>query len=114
MRSQQMMGKDARYIPGWDCHGLPIEWKIEEQYRKKGKNKDEVNVIDFRQECRKFAEGWVDIQRSNSNALGYRQMGKPLSDDEFPCRTRDRRGIYEIPDEWHAVSGIKTCDVVAH
>ena len=63
-------GKDARYIPGWDCHGLPIEWKIEEQYRKKGKNKDEVNVIDFRQECRKFAEGWVDIQRSEFQRLG--------------------------------------------
>ncbi len=70
VRSQQMMGKDARYIPGWDCHGLPIEWKIEEQYRKKGKNKDEVNVIDFRKECRKFAEGWVDIQRSEFQRLG--------------------------------------------
>jgi isoleucyl-tRNA synthetase len=70
VRSQQMMGKDARYIPGWDCHGLPIEWKIEEQYRKNGKNKDEVNVIDFRQECRKFAEGWVDIQRSEFQRLG--------------------------------------------
>ena len=70
VRSQQMMGKDARYIPGWDCHGLPIEWKIEEQYRKKGKNKDEVNVIDFRQECRKFAEGWVDIQREEFKRLG--------------------------------------------
>ena len=70
VRSQQMMGKDARYVPGWDCHGLPIEWKIEEQYRKKGKNKDEVNVIDFRQECRKFAEGWVDIQRSEFQRLG--------------------------------------------
>ena len=70
VRSQQMMGKDARYIPGWDCHGLPIEWKIEEQYRKKGKNKDEVKVIDFRQECRKFAEGWVDIQRSEFQRLG--------------------------------------------
>ena len=70
VRSQQMMGKDARYIPGWDCHGLPIEWKIEEQYRKKGKNKDELNVIDFRQECRKFAEGWVDIQRSEFQRLG--------------------------------------------
>lgn len=70
VRSQQIMGKDARYIPGWDCHGLPIEWKIEEQYRKKGKNKDEVNVIDFRQECRKFAEGWVDIQRSEFQRLG--------------------------------------------
>ena len=70
VRSQQMMGKDARYIPGWDCHGLPIEWKIEEQYRKKGKNKDDVNVIDFRKECRKFAEGWVDIQRSEFQRLG--------------------------------------------
>ncbi|WP_368344580.1 isoleucine--tRNA ligase [Pelagovum sp. HNIBRBA483] len=70
VRSHQMMGFDARYIPGWDCHGLPIEWKIEEQYRQKGKNKDEVNVVDFRQECRKFAEGWVDIQREEFKRLG--------------------------------------------
>ncbi len=70
VRSHQMMGFDARYIPGWDCHGLPIEWKIEEQYRKKGKNKDEVEVIDFRQECRRFAEGWVDVQRDEFKRLG--------------------------------------------
>ncbi len=70
VRSHQMMGYDARYVPGWDCHGLPIEWKIEEQYRKKGKNKDEVNVVDFRQECRKFAEGWIDIQRDEFKRLG--------------------------------------------
>jgi isoleucyl-tRNA synthetase len=70
VRSHQMMGFDARYVPGWDCHGLPIEWKIEEQYRKKGKNKDEVDVVDFRQECRKFAEGWVDIQREEFKRLG--------------------------------------------
>ena len=70
VRSQQMMGKDARYVPGWDCHGLPIEWKIEEQYRQKGKDKDAVNVVDFRQECRKFAEGWVDIQRDEFKRLG--------------------------------------------
>ncbi|WP_136440824.1 isoleucine--tRNA ligase [Pacificoceanicola onchidii] len=70
VRSQQMLGHDARYIPGWDCHGLPIEWKIEEQYRKKGKNKDEVPVIDFRQECRKFAEGWIDVQRKEFQRLG--------------------------------------------
>ncbi len=49
-RSQQMMGRDARYVPGWDCHGLPIEWKIEEQYRARGLNKDEVDVVAFRQE----------------------------------------------------------------
>ena len=70
VRSQQMMGKDARYIPGWDCHGLPIEWKIEEKYRKKGRDKDVVPVVEFRQECREFAEGWVDIQRDEFKRLG--------------------------------------------
>ncbi len=57
-------------MPGWDCHGLPIEWKIEEQYRAKGQNKDEVDVVAFRQECRKFAEGWIDIQREEFKRLG--------------------------------------------
>ncbi|WP_298843206.1 isoleucine--tRNA ligase [uncultured Roseobacter sp.] len=70
VRSHQMMGFDARYIPGWDCHGLPIEWKIEEQYRKKGKNKDEVPINEFRGECRQFAAGWVDIQREEFKRLG--------------------------------------------
>jgi isoleucyl-tRNA synthetase len=70
VRSQQMMGRDARYVPGWDCHGLPIEWKIEEQYRAKGLNKDEVETVAFRQECRKFAEGWIDIQREEFKRLG--------------------------------------------
>ncbi|MEO9574982.1 MAG: isoleucine--tRNA ligase [Tateyamaria sp.] len=70
VRSHQMMGFDARYIPGWDCHGLPIEWKIEEQYRKKGRNKDDVPINEFRGECRSFAEGWVDIQREEFKRLG--------------------------------------------
>ncbi|MDN5786564.1 isoleucine--tRNA ligase, partial [Pseudorhodobacter sp.] len=70
VRSHQMMGYDARYVPGWDCHGLPIEWKIEEQYRKKGLDKDAVNIVDFRQECRSFAAGWVDIQREEFKRLG--------------------------------------------
>ncbi len=70
VRSQQMMGFDARYVPGWDCHGLPIEWKIEEQYRAKGLNKDDVNVVDFRRECRAFAAGWIDIQREEFKRLG--------------------------------------------
>ena len=70
VRSHQMMGRDARYVPGWDCHGLPIEWKIEEQYRAKGLNKDDVDIVAFRQECRKFAEGWVDIQREEFQRLG--------------------------------------------
>ncbi|MHA6344689.1 isoleucine--tRNA ligase [Roseivivax sp. CAU 1761] len=70
VRSHQMMGHDARYVPGWDCHGLPIEWKIEEQYRAKGLDKDRVDVVDFRQECRRFAEGWIDIQREEFKRLG--------------------------------------------
>jgi len=70
VRSQQMMGKDSNYVPGWDCHGLPIEWKIEEKYRKKKKDKDEVPPVEFRQECREFAEHWIDIQRDEFKRLG--------------------------------------------
>ncbi len=70
VRSQQMMGKDAAYVPGWDCHGLPIEWKIEEKYRKKGLNKDEVAPLEFRRECREFAQHWVDVQREQFKRLG--------------------------------------------
>ncbi len=70
VRSQTVMGKDSNYVPGWDCHGLPIEWKVEEQYRAKGKNKDEVPVIEFRRECREFAEHWIDVQRTEFKRLG--------------------------------------------
>src|SRR5215468_5471351 len=69
-RSQQMLGKDANYVPGWDCHGLPIEWKIEEKYRAAGKDKDAVPIIEFRQECREFAEHWVNVQRRQFRRLG--------------------------------------------
>jgi len=70
VRSQQMLGQDSSYIPGWDCHGLPIEWKIEEQYREQGKNKDDVDIIQFRKECREFALKWIDIQREEFIRLG--------------------------------------------
>ncbi|HEY0032584.1 MAG TPA: class I tRNA ligase family protein, partial [Devosia sp.] len=69
-RSMQMLGYNSAYVPGWDCHGLPIEWKIEEQYRAKGKDKNEVPVVEFRQECRAFAEQWVDVQREEFKRLG--------------------------------------------
>ena len=70
IRSQQMLGKDSNYVPGWDCHGLPIEWKIEEEYRKKGANKDDVSIIEFRNQCREFAKGWIEIQREEFKRLG--------------------------------------------
>ena len=69
-RSQQMLGKDANYVPGWDCHGLPIEWKIEEDYRAKGLDKDTVPIAEFRKVCRDFAEKWIDIQRDEFRRLG--------------------------------------------
>jgi len=69
-RSQQMLGRDANYVPGWDCHGLPIEWKIEEKYRKEGKDKDNISVVDFRQECREFADYWINIQADEFQRLG--------------------------------------------
>ena len=94
VRSQQMMGKDARYVPGWDCHGLPIEWKIEEQYRAKGLNKDDVNIVDFRQECRKFAEGWIEIQREEFKRLGI------TGNWDAPYRTMDFHSEAVIAEEF--------------
>jgi isoleucyl-tRNA synthetase len=70
VRTQSLLGKDAPYVPGWDCHGLPIEWKVEEAYRQKKLNKDEVPVDQFRAECRAYAEKWVDIQRPQFERLG--------------------------------------------
>ncbi|WP_019831008.1 isoleucine--tRNA ligase [Sphingomonas sp. PR090111-T3T-6A] len=70
VRSQTLMGKDAPYVPGWDCHGLPIEWKVEEAYRAKKQNKDEVPVAQFRAECRAYADKWVDTQREQFKRLG--------------------------------------------
>jgi isoleucyl-tRNA synthetase len=69
-RTQSLLGKDAPYVPGWDCHGLPIEWKVEEQYRKKKLNKDEVPVKEFRAECRAYAQHWVNVQREQVKRLG--------------------------------------------
>ncbi|MEQ7873457.1 isoleucine--tRNA ligase [Sphingomonas sp. ASV193] len=70
VRTQTLLGKDAPYVPGWDCHGLPIEWKIEEQYRKKKRNKDEVPAKEFRAECRAYAQHWVGVQREQFRRLG--------------------------------------------
>ncbi|MDE8651641.1 isoleucine--tRNA ligase [Novosphingobium album (ex Liu et al. 2023)] len=70
VRTQTLLGKDAPYVPGWDCHGLPIEWKVEEEYRKQKKNKDEVPPEEFRAECRAYAARWVDVQREQLKRLG--------------------------------------------
>ncbi|MCW5678614.1 MAG: isoleucine--tRNA ligase [Xanthobacteraceae bacterium] len=69
-RTHQMLGYDSNYVPGWDCHGLPIEWKIEEQYRAKGKDKDQVEINEFRRQCREFAQHWIDVQREEFKRLG--------------------------------------------
>jgi isoleucyl-tRNA synthetase len=69
-RTQQMLGKNAHYVPGWDCHGLPIEWKIEEGYRARKQDKDAVDRVEFRRECRAFAEGWIVEQTREFKRLG--------------------------------------------
>ena len=70
VRTQSLLGKDAPYVPGWDCHGLPIEWKVEEQYRKKKLDKDQVDPVEFRAECRAYAQNWVNVQREQLKRLG--------------------------------------------
>ena len=66
----QMDGKDSVYVPGWDCHGLPIEWKIEEQYKKNKKNKNDVPITEFRKECREFASKWIKVHKDQFKRLG--------------------------------------------
>lgn len=92
-RLQQMQGKDACYIPGWDCHGLPIEWKIEEKYRKDGKDKDSIPPLAFRQECREFSKHWIDIQRSEFKRLGV------VGDWDNPYLTMSKEAEAEIYKE---------------
>ena len=70
VKFHQMDGKDSVYVPGWDCHGLPIEWKIEEHYKKNKKNKNEVPIVEFRKECRAFAEKWIDVHKNQFKRLG--------------------------------------------
>ena len=95
VKSQSMAGFDAPYVPGWDCHGLPIEWKIEEQYRADGKDKDEVDILNFRAECRNFAQKWVDIQSAQFQRLGV------SGDWENPYRTMTHRAESGIVREIH-------------
>ncbi|KHL24625.1 isoleucine--tRNA ligase [Croceibacterium mercuriale] len=83
IRTQTLLGKDAPYVPGWDCHGLPIEWKVEELYRKKKLNKDEVPADEFRAECRAYAANWVDVQREQLKRLGG------MGDWDHPYLTMD-------------------------
>ncbi len=82
-RTQNLLGKDAPYVPGWDCHGLPIEWKIEEQYRKKKLDKDAVDPVEFRAECRAYAQNWVNTQREQLKRLGI------MGDWDNPYLTMD-------------------------
>ena len=82
-RAQQMLGFDAPYVPGWDCHGLPIEWKIEEDYRAKKRSKDDVPILEFRKECRDFAAHWINVQREEFKRLGV------LGDWDHPYTTME-------------------------
>jgi isoleucyl-tRNA synthetase len=107
-RSQQMLGFDSNYVPGWDCHGLPIEWKIEEQYRAKGLNKDDVPVVEFRKECRAFAEKWVDIQREEFKRLGVEgDWADPYLTMAYPAEAQIAREIMKFAETGQLYRGSK-------
>ncbi len=96
-RSQQMLGFDSNYVPGWDCHGLPIEWKIEEQYRAKGKNKDAVPIVEFRRECRSFAAHWIDVQRAEFKRLGVEgDWAHPYSTMDYAAEAQIARELMKF------------------
>ncbi len=96
-RSQQMLGFDSNYVPGWDCHGLPIEWKIEEEYRARGRNKDEVAVNEFRRECRAFAQKWIEVQREEFKRLGVEgDWGNYYSTMSFPAEAQIARELMKF------------------
>ncbi|QBR70756.1 isoleucine--tRNA ligase [Beijerinckiaceae bacterium] len=96
-RSQQMLGKDSNYVPGWDCHGLPIEWKIEENYRAKGRNKDAVPINEFRRECRVFADHWVEVQKEEFKRLGVTgDWDHPYLTMTYPAEAQIAREIMKF------------------
>ena len=95
VRSKFLMGYDVDYVPGWDCHGLPIEWKIEEQYRAKGRKKDEVPAAEFRKACRDYAAEWIDVQREEFKRLGV------LGDWQKRYATMDFATEAKVTAEFH-------------
>lgn len=92
-RSHQMLGYDAHYVPGWDCHGLPIEWKVEEEFRGKGRAKDDVPGSEFRTRCREYAAGWLDTQREEFKRLGV------VGDWDEPYKTMNFQSEADICGE---------------
>jgi isoleucyl-tRNA synthetase len=95
VRSQFALGKDVDYVPGWDCHGLPIEWKVEELFRAKGRRKDEVSKAEFRARCREYADEWIDVQRAEFKRLGV------LGRWDRPYLTMDYKTEAKIVGEFH-------------
>ena len=107
-RSFQMRGYDSNYVPGWDCHGLPIEWKIEEAYRAKGKNKDEVPINEFRKECRDFAAGWIKVQSEEFKRLGIEgDFDNPYTTMNFHAEARIAGELLKIAKSGQLYRGSK-------
>ncbi len=107
-RSQQMLGYDSNYVPGWDCHGLPIEWKVEEEYRAQGKNKDAVPVIEFRRECRAFAAHWVEVQGEEFERLGVEgDWAHPYTTMTFAAEAQIAREIMKFAQNGTLYRGSK-------
>ena len=103
-----MLGFDSNYVPGWDCHGLPIEWQIEQEYRAKGKRKEDVPVLQLIDECRAFAAKWIDIQRAEFKRLGVEgDWDHPYMTMRARRRSPDRARAHEIRRHRPALSWLQ-------
>ena len=108
VRTQTLLGRDAPFVPGWDCHGLPIEWKVEEAYRKAKRSKDEVPPAEFRAECRAYAAKWVAVQRPQFERLGVLgDWDDPYLTMDFAAEAAILRELYKFADTGQVYRGAK-------
>ncbi len=108
VRTQTLLGKDAPFVPGWDCHGLPIEWKVEEQYRAKKRNKDDVPAAEFRAECRAYAQHWVDVQSEQFKRMGIGgDWGNPYLTMDFDAEATIVGELLKFADSGQIYRGAK-------
>ena len=105
--SRAALGFDVDYVPGWDCHGLPIEWKVEEEFRAKGKSKDEVSKTEFRRGAATTPQHWIDVQSAEFRRLGGVGDWDHYSDHEVSGRGGDRARVDEIRSPTSSIAASK-------
>jgi isoleucyl-tRNA synthetase len=107
-RSRRMAGEDSTLVPGWDCHGLPVEWQVEKAFREAGRPKETVPVAEFRKACRDYAAGWLDVQRGEFRRLGVQaEWDRPYSTMDFRSEARVAAELLRLAGDGQLVRGSK-------